>query len=312
MEVQPVGVLEQRRMLIESNDAIVRALNGESQSDRVTIRCECGDPTCDDEIEVALRDVSHVREFAEEHAPGTFIAARGHDIPDLEEGSEFLTGDSWVQASPRPLWVTPLDPQTLEARVEAEAAEANANRQEIDAAHGRLNTLVSTGVLVLGLFTTLRPNDVESLPLVWLLLPIVPMLGLVWEAVYQAASVRTAVRKAFTPGRHVTFAELGEWERNRYRLRPTSGEVGANIDYLRPPGISYESYSAYRRAEQHDPFSPMSYLPYDDYLAYELRRQSRRRVITLDAVYAITQRENRARGYLALLLIYVVLVTALA
>lgn len=305
-----VGILEQRRRIMEDNNGVLRGKeDDEYPSYRLTLQCECGGPGCAESVEVSIRDAVRVRKFAEE---GTFIAVRGHDIPELESASDALTDGSWIQVTPLPSWDTSVDVHTLEARMKAEEAEANANRHEVEAAYGRLNALVATGVLVLGLFTTLRPNNIESLPLPLVLAPLVPLLGLLWEAVFQAASIRNEVRRAFSPGRHVTRSDLDEWERSRYRLRPQSDDLSAGSEYVRPPGISYESALMYSQAKKYDLFLAEAYLPYGSYLGYETQRQARRRIVTLNAIYAIDSREIRSRGLLALLVFYVILVTATA
>jgi hypothetical protein len=302
-----MGLLDDRRAIMADNDRILQTatVSQDAPGAQLTLRCECAVPGCSSNIQISCRDVRNVRSSAEK-TPGIFLAKRRHEIRDLEDGSDLFSKDKdWIQVTPRSSWAKPLDLETMKACVATESAEAAANRTEVEAGQARVTALAATGALVLGLFATLRPDIGKHILVLWLLLPLVPLAGLLWEGTAGTARVRGGVRKGLSPGRHLTMEELGEWDRERYKLR-----LRPAVEIVRAPGVSYESAVAYKCANQHDPFSAMAYLKYADYLAFELQRQARRRIIYLEAIYEIEGRERRGRGWLAALVIYVVVAMA--
>jgi hypothetical protein len=82
---------EARRARIAANEAVFRDVNERIEvlhrsipaatgDDALTIVCECGDPSCAEQIAVSLAVYERVRSD-----PTLFMVATGHDIEDVEE-----------------------------------------------------------------------------------------------------------------------------------------------------------------------------------------------------------------------------------
>jgi hypothetical protein len=63
----------------ETNEAIERGQWPDDPGKIVRFRCECARLECNQAVEVSLEEYEHVREF-----PRRFLAAVGHDMPEVE------------------------------------------------------------------------------------------------------------------------------------------------------------------------------------------------------------------------------------
>ena len=85
------GVMDEetRRARIAANEAVFRQVNEKIEAlnesfgplaGSMTVICECGDPTCAEQLDVDVDLYERVRSD-----PTLFIVATGHDIEDVEE-----------------------------------------------------------------------------------------------------------------------------------------------------------------------------------------------------------------------------------
>jgi hypothetical protein len=303
-----MSVEDRRQQRKSQNDQRIKEYRQNSPRQRrqepIELACECGQNTCSTSIHVTPSYYDQAR-----NEPTEFLCAKSHDVPQLEIahhpfGGKEATETDFVIADTTWLWDKKVDTETLKAQVDALDKENSRHNQELTTTLTRINTSTASGVLILGIFTALRPEQAKSLPILLVVPALALLVALVGISLYIPRSIRRLLRKRFDVFL-ISMEELAEWERNRYQPSGLPERLRENL----APGATYETFELLEEARKFSPLLPHALLPYQDWLVLEVQRQARLRSAYRDAEESAHRGEGNVLSLLVLLVGYVVVIS---
>jgi hypothetical protein len=333
-ELDEGGILGRRRQAAAHNDAVIRESRraawlasphrallqyrgrpvGDEDYPRrywltpenpVELLCECGAADCGAKIHVTGRAYSAARE-----PEGGVLAAKHHVHRQLEEPAggvlQPLLGVSpdadFQIVRPRSEWTEPLDVETLKDALEDARRRQGVLSHELNSSLTRIAAAASTGGLILGLLTAVRPSRVAELPLPWIAVGFLVLAGLIWTSLFTAAAIRSRRQKLFfTPVLNLSPQEMADFERDREKRHPFGRPVAI--------GATYAAVERLHRAERAGGRQLLGHL---DWLVFELHRHDLEDDELVDLLRRANRAESDALFWLFLLLVYVVSVALFA
>jgi hypothetical protein len=320
-----MGTLDRRRERIQANDERMAQAHDEFLAERspeptdtvrrelarsmwkhhkVELLCECGRESCSASIHVDADLHERAREEADR-----FMCEPTDLRTYLEQAVLPALGD-FVIAEPleRPAGEPELD--TMKLHLDMYERENGRLLSDVDASLSRIAGAATTGTLVFGIYAALRPNAADDLPIGWVIGALVLFVCLILTSLFGPRGIRTWLAEQ-TDAQRITMADLAEWRQRRMTGVP-SLHITDVMDRVPAPGTSYETFDRLDAVRAVDPWNDTAFLGPKEWLAMEIRRQTRLRLAYRAADDKAETREGQALALLALLVIYIVLVTFLA
>jgi len=268
---------ESRRAANNRASKLVRPGKGELLVGTFECACECvSRDDCEETFMVERQEFWRIRGL------GQLVMAPRHWLFDLER--QWGQHEGWVEvAAPNPTSGS-LDINTLKDHADFLRPELAAARVELAAVNGRIATSIVTAALVISLFATLLPEDLNRLAVLLVLGGLAVFLRLLWIALIRPQDIEESwIASGKAPAEAMRY-----WAENP-------------IESVKDAPLGIESYEQWHRMEMHraptKPYNPTwhhfaeAQLPETDYLVEEVNRLRY-------MVAQFTQRIGRARSVL--------------
>jgi hypothetical protein len=195
--------------------------------------------------------------------------------------------------------------ETLKLHLDMLKRESDTRTTALNAALVRIAAAATSGSLVFGIYTALRPRGVETLATGWVIGALLPFLGLILTSLFRPAGIRSWLADQVDDS-STRVEDFAAWTTRR-----RTGELESE-ETITAPGATYETFDRLTAARHADPWHPEALLPQRDWLMIEIRRQRGLLVAYREAVKKAERSEQSALAWLAVLVIYIVLITFLA